>query len=68
MYLYLQMKTKEELNALKKEVEALNAKLAELAEEELAEVSGGIGIRPGDEPPSWKTISQPKTSRRDFND
>ena len=36
------MKTKEELNALKKEVETLNEKLAELTEEELAEVSGGL--------------------------
>ena len=35
------MKTKEELNALKKEVEAVNDKLAELTEEELAQVSGG---------------------------
>ena len=35
------MKTKEELNALKDEVEALNKKLAELSEEELAQVSGG---------------------------
>ena len=35
------MKTKEELNALKKEVEALNKKLAELSVEELAQVSGG---------------------------
>ncbi len=35
------MKTKEELTALKKEVEALNKKLAELNEEELAQVSGG---------------------------
>ena len=35
------MKTKEELNALKEEVEALNKKLAELTEEELAQVSGG---------------------------
>ena len=37
------MKTKEELNALKKEVEALNKKLHELTDEELAEVSGGVG-------------------------
>ena len=37
------MKTKEELNALKEEVEALNKKLAELTEEELEEVSGGGG-------------------------
>ena len=35
------MKTKEELNALKEEVEALNAKLAELSEEELAQIAGG---------------------------
>ena len=36
------MKTKEELNALKNEVETLNKKLAELTEEELALVVGGI--------------------------
>ena len=36
------MKSKEELNALKEEVETLNQKLAELTEEELAQVSGGI--------------------------
>ena len=35
------MKTKEELNALKEEVETMNKKLAELTEEELAQVSGG---------------------------
>ena len=35
------MKTKEELNALKEEVEPLNKNLAELSEEELAQVSGG---------------------------
>ena len=35
------MKTKEELNALKEEVETLNKKLRELTEEELAEVTGG---------------------------
>ena len=44
------MKTKEELNALKEEVEAVNKKLAELTDEELAQVSGGrMGI--GKEPP-----------------
>ena len=37
------MKTKEELNALKEEAETLNRKFAELTEEELAEVSGGVG-------------------------
>ena len=36
------MKTKEELKALKEEVEVLNKKLAELTEEELAEVAGGL--------------------------
>ena len=36
------MKTKEELNALKNEVKTLNKKLAELSEEELKEVSGGL--------------------------
>ena len=37
------MKSKEELNALKKEVEAVNEKLAELTPEEIAQVSGGVG-------------------------
>ena len=36
------MKTAEELNAIKEEVEALNKKLAELTEEELVQVSGGV--------------------------
>ena len=36
------MKSKEELNAQKKEVEAVNEKLAELTEEEIAQVSGGV--------------------------
>ena len=36
------MKSKKELNALKEEVEALNKKLAELTEEELAQVSSGV--------------------------
>ena len=35
------MKTKEELNELKEEVETLNKKLRELTEEELAQVAGG---------------------------
>ena len=49
------MKTKEELNALKEEVEAVNEKLAELTPEEIAQVSGGLvaprrgkpGLEPG---------------------
>lgn len=36
------MKSKEELNALKAEVESFNKKLAELSEKELEEVVGGI--------------------------
>ena len=36
------MKTMEELNALKEEVETLNKKLAELTDEELAQVTGGF--------------------------
>ena len=34
-------KTKEELNELKKDVEAVNEKLQELTPEEIAQVSGG---------------------------
>lgn len=36
------MKNKEELNALKKEVETLKKKLAELTDEELEQISGGM--------------------------
>ena len=39
-------KTKEELNALKEEVEAVNEKLQELTEEEIAQVTGGA-VPPG---------------------
>ena len=35
------MKTKEELNAIKEEVDTLNKKLRELTDEELAQVTGG---------------------------
>ena len=38
------MKTKEELNALKEEVETVSKKLHELTEEELAQVTGGVVI------------------------
>lgn len=41
------MKTKEELNALKEEVETMNRKLAELSEDELKQVSSGT-ITPGE--------------------
>ena len=36
------MKTKEELNKLKEEVESVNEKLAELTPEEITQVSGGV--------------------------
>ena len=40
--------TKEELNTIKKEIEILNKKLAELTEEGLAQVTGGAtgGLKP----------------------
>ena len=38
------MKTKEELNALKSEVETLSKKLAELTEDEIEKVAGGIVV------------------------
>ena len=41
------MKTKEELNALKKEVEVLNKKLAELSEDEVKQVTGGLDLNVG---------------------
>ena len=37
-------KTNEELNAPKKEVEAVNEKLAELTPEEIAQVNGGAPV------------------------
>ena len=40
------MKPKEELNALKEEVETVSKKLHELTEEELAQVSGGVKLDP----------------------
>ena len=36
-------KTKKELEELKEEVEAVNEKLHELTDEELAQVTGGVG-------------------------
>lgn len=38
----LNMKTKEELNELKKEYENVKSKLSELSEDELKEVAGGV--------------------------
>ena len=39
------MKSKEELNALKEEVETLNKKLHELTDDELEQVTGGAYIK-----------------------
>lgn len=38
------MKTKDELNAIKAEVEALNAKLGQLTDKELEQVTAGMKI------------------------
>ena len=38
------MKTQEELNIIKEEVEALNKKLAELTDEELKNIAGGVDL------------------------
>ena len=37
-------KSKEELNAIKEEVEAVNEKLSELTPEEIAQVTGGVQL------------------------
>ena len=61
------MKTKEELSALKEEIETLNKKLAELTDEELAQVAGGVaptdvhtdGVRPDTYQPKKSPPSSP---------
>ena len=40
------MKTKEELNALREEMEALGKKLVELTDDELKQVAGGLHDMP----------------------
>ncbi|MDO5445959.1 MAG: bacteriocin [Eubacteriales bacterium] len=40
------MKTPEELNTLKEEVESLQKKLSELTDDELTQVTGGVELRP----------------------
>ena len=59
------MKTKEELNALKNEVETLKKNLAELTEEELAQVVGGSmpPIRP-DEKYVMSAFTVPENDRQ----
>ena len=43
-------KSKEELNAIKEEVETVNKKLQELTPEEIAQVTGGSHVSPFPEP------------------
>ena len=51
------MKSKEELNALKEEVEAMVEKLHQLTPEELESVSGGFKVVTDDDDTStWKQI------------
>ena len=50
------MKTKEELEALKEEVETVGKKLAELSEDELETVTGGMKITTNDNQSWWRTI------------
>ena len=63
-------KTQEELNVIKEEVEALNKKLAELTEGELAQVTGGAtgGLKPFSEEKGFGFIeSQPYERGSDKN-
>ena len=53
------MKTKEELNALKEEVETVS-KRRMLTDEELAQVSGGEGVPPVFGPPDYKPPASPE--------
>ena len=59
------MKSKEELNKLKEEVEAVNEKLAELTPEEIAQVTGGFGIRIGATQCGWGKTGDDAGIRRD---
>ena len=52
------MKTKEELNALKEEVETLSRKLHELTEEELTQVSGGARLILRENPESTAVVAE----------
>ena len=59
------MKSKEELNALKEEIETVNKKLAELTEDELGQVTGGEAMagfeRMFDDLDVEKTYTEPRT-------
>ena len=47
------MKTKEELNALKEEVETVSRKLRELTDDEMEQVTGGCYINNGEGNPTY---------------
>ena len=51
------MKSKEELTALKEEVETLNKKFAELTDEELAQVTGGQKVLPPVDPLCFLSVT-----------
>lgn len=55
------MKTKEELSALKSEIETLNKKLEELTEEELAQVVGGMSVLP-----NWPKVTSSNPLSTEF--
>ena len=59
------MKTQEELNALKEEVETVSRKLAELTVEELAQVSGGKLPKP---PAAYDPVVEPDVNTIETND
>ena len=50
------VKTQEEMNALKEEVETVSKKLHELTEEELEQVAGGIDYQKNYSPKQWKDL------------
>ena len=49
------MKSKEELNALKEEVETVSRKLAELTEEDLSQITAGMKLATEDDS-SWYRV------------
>ena len=56
------MKSKEELNALKKRYENLTEEIRELTEEELKEVTGGVGLYILDTGSLDGSLSRPQTN------
>ena len=52
------MKTKEEVNALKEEVENVNRKLHELSEDELKQVTGGLDLNVGYENSDYDIVNK----------